>query len=227
MTTTRKSPIAHLVADVPAPVQATLHHPVDMVKLGAKGPRLVEWAEQHALALPARMYDTRPVGADGVLARVGTGELILECQPGDELWARLNAALEAAEAGVYRVEQQSVTLVVRGDDAEGILAQACAVEIWLVSQQGGWCTRRWPERLAGCCRAARTGSARTACGSITAWQPICGKRSPPLLRISLAPKRRTEQHQERKNLQPPNQHGKAQNPLGDRIDVAVVVDDLP
>ena len=35
----------------------------------------------------------------------------------------------SAEAGVYRVEQQSVTLVVRGDDAEGILAQACAVDL--------------------------------------------------------------------------------------------------
>ena len=129
MTTTRKSPIAHLVADAPAPVQVALHHPVDMVKIGAKGPRLVEWAEQHALALPERIYDTRPVGADGVLARVGAGELILECQPEDELWARLNAALEAAEVGVYRVEQQSVTLVVQGNDAEGILAQACAVDL--------------------------------------------------------------------------------------------------
>ncbi len=128
MTTTRQSPIAHLVADSSAAVQTALHHPVAMVKLGAKGPRLVEWAEQHALALPARLYDTRPVGADGVLARVGAGELILECRPEDECWARLNAALEAAEAGVYRVEQQSATLVVQGDDAERILAQACAVD---------------------------------------------------------------------------------------------------
>ena len=65
----------------------------------------------------------------GFWARVGAGELILECQAEDELWARLNAALEAAEVGVYRVEQQSVTLVVQGDDAEGILAQACAVDL--------------------------------------------------------------------------------------------------
>lgn len=129
MTTTRKSPISHLIADAPAPVQAALLHPVDMVKLGAKGPRLVEWAEQHALALPERIYDTRPVGTDGVLARVGTGELILECRPEDEFWARLNAALAAAGDGVYRVEQQSVTLVVQGDDAASILAQACAVDL--------------------------------------------------------------------------------------------------
>ena len=60
-----------------------------MVKLGAKGPRLVEWAEQHVLALPARMYDTRPVGADGVLARVGTGELILECRPMETSYGRV------------------------------------------------------------------------------------------------------------------------------------------
>ncbi len=129
MTTTRQSPIAHLVADAPASVQAALHHPLDMVKLGAKGPRLVEWAEQCGLVLPARIYDTRPVGAAGVLARVGAGELILECRPADQLWARLNAALAAAAAGVYRVEQQSVTLVVQGADAERILAQACAVDL--------------------------------------------------------------------------------------------------
>ena len=99
MTTTRKSPVAHLIADAPAPVQAALHHPIDMVKLGAKGPRLVEWAEQHALALPERIYDTRLVGADGVLARVGTGELILECRPEDEFWARLNAAWKLRRMG--------------------------------------------------------------------------------------------------------------------------------
>ena len=115
MTATRQSPIAHLVADAPAAVQAALYHPVDTVQIGAKGPRLVEWAEQHALGLPARIYDTRLVGADGVLARVGAGELILECRPQEALWARLNAALDAAEAGVYRVEQQSATLVVRGE----------------------------------------------------------------------------------------------------------------
>ena len=129
MTATRQSPIAHLVADAPAAVQAALYHPVDTVKVGAKGPRLVEWAEQHALALPARIYDTRPVGAAGVLARVGAGELILECQPQDQLWARLHAALDAVSGGVYRVEQQSATLVVRGDAAARILAQACAVDL--------------------------------------------------------------------------------------------------
>ena len=129
MTATRQSPIAHLVADAPAAVQAALHHPVDTVKVGAKGPRLVEWAEQHGLALPARIYDTRPVGAAGVLARVGAGELILECQPQDKCWARLNAALDAGATGVYRVEQQSATLVVRGEAAARILAQACAVDL--------------------------------------------------------------------------------------------------
>ena len=64
----------------------------DMVKVGAKGPRLVEWAERTRSHCRAD-NDTRPVGADGVLARVGAGELILECQPEDELWTRLNAAL--------------------------------------------------------------------------------------------------------------------------------------
>ena len=89
MTTTRKSPIAHLIADAPAPVQAALHHPVDMVKIGAKGPRLVEWGRgARARIAGADLRQRGPWGADGVLARVGAGELILECRPEDELWVR-------------------------------------------------------------------------------------------------------------------------------------------
>ena len=138
--------------------------------------------------------------------------------------ARLNAALEAVRPGI-RVEQQSVTLVVQGDDAEGILAQACAVDLTRELAER-WCTRRWLGRLAGA--AARRGWAarvpsvgRLQLGSLS-WEAL-----PPLPRILLAPKRRTEQHQERKNLQSPNQHSEAEDPLGDRIDVAVMVDDFP
>ena len=65
----------------------------------------------------------------GVLARVGDGELILECAIGDSLWERFNAALQAADTSVYRVEQESVTLVLRGAQALEIFAQTCGLDL--------------------------------------------------------------------------------------------------
>jgi sarcosine oxidase gamma subunit len=128
MSDTRTSPIAKLVADAPAEVRAVLNHPTEMVKLGVKGRELVEWVARHDIALPAQMYDTLPVGEAGVLARVGAGELILECAADDPLLARFNAGLETAGEDAYRVEQQSVTLVLRGNAALGVLAQTCGVD---------------------------------------------------------------------------------------------------
>ena len=126
MSDTRTSPIAKLVA-TSVEIRAILDHPTEMVKFGVKGRGLVEWAERHEIELPVQLYDTLPVGEGGVLVRVGEGELILECAADDPLLSRFNAALETAGADVYRIEQQAVTLVLKGDRALGILAQACGV----------------------------------------------------------------------------------------------------
>ena len=80
------------------------------------------------LEFPVEIYDTLLVGQHGGLARVGTGELILECAPDDGLLTRFESVLQALDNRVYRIEQQSVTLVLAGDAALGVLAQTCGVE---------------------------------------------------------------------------------------------------
>lgn len=127
MSETRNSPLGHHIAEATPGVLTALRHSTDLVKLGVKGPSLDAWAEQHEIELPADIYDILTVGQNGVLARVGTGELILECAPDDALLTQFESALHTVDTGVYRIEQQSVTLVLAGDAALGILAQTCGV----------------------------------------------------------------------------------------------------
>lgn len=127
MSETRNSPLDDLITEATPEVLAVLRHPTDRVKLGVKGPGLVAWAEQHEIELPVEVYDTLLVGQHGVLARVGTGELILECAPDDALLTRFESALQTVDTGVYRIEQQSVTLVLAGNAGLGVLAQTCGV----------------------------------------------------------------------------------------------------
>lgn len=128
MSDTRVSPLVKLVAEALPGVLSTLVHPRELVKLGVKGPGIAGWAQQRDFRLPPRLYDTLPVGENGVLARVGSGELILECTPDEPLLRQYSAALEQAGTHAYRVEQQSVTLMLLGDAAPGILAQTCGVD---------------------------------------------------------------------------------------------------
>jgi len=129
MTDTRTSPLRALVATAPAPVRELMSHPEELVKRGVKGPGVVAWAQRHDLPLPATRYSVLPVGTAGVVARVGEGELILECTPHDALWERWRAALAEAPAGVYDIPQQSVTLELSGPRAPQVLARSCALNL--------------------------------------------------------------------------------------------------
>ena len=129
MNDTRTSPLRALAAAAPAPVRELLSHPDELVKRGVKGPGVVAWAQRHGLPLPTTRYAVLPVGAAGVLARVGEGELILECTTRDALWERWRAALAEAAAGVYDIPQQSVTLELSGPRAPQVLARCCAVNL--------------------------------------------------------------------------------------------------
>ena len=124
MSETRSSPLEKLAEAAP-PGLGLL---IDMVKLGVKGPSLAEWAKEHGIEIPESIYATLSVGQHGVLARVGAGELIVECAADDVLLTRFEAALQANDTGVYRIDQESVTLVLQGDMALGVLAQTCGVD---------------------------------------------------------------------------------------------------
>ena len=129
MSDTRTSPLHALAAAAPERVRELLSHRGELVKRGVKGPGVVAWAQRHHLPLPVARYAVLAVGDDGVVARTGEGELILECAPRDALWERWQAALAEPAAGVYEVPQQSVTVELRGARAPRVLALSCAVNL--------------------------------------------------------------------------------------------------
>ena len=114
--------------DQSAGLRGVLERPAGTVKLGAKGQHLQIWATRHGIAMPAAIYDTIPVGTCGVLARVGSGELIVECAVDEPLLGQMEAALAAADGEVYRVEQQSLSLELKGAAGLAVLAQACGID---------------------------------------------------------------------------------------------------
>ncbi|NKB70473.1 MAG: hypothetical protein GKR89_25670 [Candidatus Latescibacteria bacterium] len=121
------SPIDDLVAAAPQAVQAALAQRPELVKVGLKGPGVDAWAQNQDIDLPEALYACLPVGPDGVLARVGADELMLECSADEPLLARIEENLAAP--GVYRLDQQSLTLVLSGPQALAVLAQTCGLEM--------------------------------------------------------------------------------------------------
>jgi len=129
-TPTRRSPLAALLSDPTAPGSAQhpasgLSHPADLLKVGVKGAGLTRWAAAHGVVLPAGLYDTLPVGDNGVLVQVGSNELILEAEADAPELATLDRALAAPGPDVMRVEQQTATFELSGPTALSILAQTC------------------------------------------------------------------------------------------------------
>jgi len=126
-TDTRRSPIAELLPSAPAGAGATLSHPTDLIKVGARGPGLAGWAATRGINVPEEIYGTLPVGASGLLARVGSGEIILETAPDTDELGVLERALQESADGIAPVSQQTATFELSGPRAPEILAQTCGV----------------------------------------------------------------------------------------------------
>jgi len=106
---------------------AAFSHPTGMVKLGVKGRDLVRWAGENGVAVPSTVFETRLVGDRGVLARVGSDEIILESDPGEPQLFTIEQALRRPWRGIYRVEQQAATYELAGPLTKRVLAQTCAI----------------------------------------------------------------------------------------------------
>ncbi len=123
----RKSPVSLLNSAGPRGGEIVLSHRMELAKLGMKGPNLLRWAEENRIELPQRLYDVGRVGEDGVLVRVGGDEIIFESQADDALFPRFEQALNRQTEGVYRIEQQALTIEISGPLVHHALAQTCGV----------------------------------------------------------------------------------------------------
>jgi len=97
-------------------------------KLGIKGPRAVDWLESQGLQIPSHTYETIRIGSEGLGARIGADEVLLEFPISVAGLTALRKELDAGPEGVWRVEHQEATLMLFGPRAGGVLAQTCGVD---------------------------------------------------------------------------------------------------
>ena len=132
---TRSSPIAASGHAASPQIAQTLAAPQGQVKVCVKGPGVEAWAQAQAIPWPAKLYDIVGVGqgasfpghAESWLVRVGNQELVLECSPDEPLLQKWEQALQASPPAVYRIEHQSVSIDLLGQQALAVLAQTSGV----------------------------------------------------------------------------------------------------
>jgi len=97
-------------------------------KLGVKGRKAAEWLQACGVEVPEPLYEVRNLGVDGIVARIGANEFLLEAGLKGDSLAELSEQLGSAAGGVYSVERQEATFVLTGVRALEPLAQVCGVD---------------------------------------------------------------------------------------------------
>ena len=97
-------------------------------KLGVKGPAADAWLNEHDVDVPPATFETRSLTDDGVVARLGEDEFLIESGSEPMSVPALRAELGPAAEGTYRVERQDATFLLAGEKAVGVMAQTCGID---------------------------------------------------------------------------------------------------
>ena len=125
--TTRRSAVEELVQVKPA--ETFLLPLQDSSKVGVKGPKLLAWLGDHTLSCPELIYGTERVDDGSLVVRIASDEVIVESTQTEGLVQRVDKELSEYTDGVYLVEQQSETLILRGSHAPRVWAETCGVNV--------------------------------------------------------------------------------------------------
>lgn len=104
-------------------------------RTGLKGSGAAEWLQAHDVPVPERANSWSALPGDGIVARLGRGEFLLE----DELHGSVAAAIErelaTPAANVYPVLHQDAALMMRGEAVHEALAQTCSIEVLSIAPE--------------------------------------------------------------------------------------------
>jgi sarcosine oxidase subunit gamma len=102
-------------------------------RFGLKGPRAVEWLQEHGIGVPAvpnTWTETAASAGQGdalLVARLGSAEFFLEDPAGAAFLRGIEPKPEAHPPGVYPVLRQDAAFSLRGAAVHDVLAQVCNV----------------------------------------------------------------------------------------------------
>jgi sarcosine oxidase subunit gamma len=98
-------------------------------RLTFKGPGARAFLDTQGVPAPEAIYEWLPLEGDGLVCRTGATEFFVEEGIGGGLLSRIEQALDAGRAGVYRVLRQDAALLLCGRRAAEVLAQTCGYDL--------------------------------------------------------------------------------------------------
>jgi sarcosine oxidase, subunit gamma len=98
-------------------------------RTGLKGSGAASWLQSRNLAIPERANTWCAVNADGIVARLGRSEFLVEDGPQSSIVSSLTDALATPIDNVYPVLRQDAALMLRGAAVHELLAQTCSIDL--------------------------------------------------------------------------------------------------
>jgi len=98
-----------------------------LARVGLKGPQTVQWLAGQGIAVPEQINSWLTLPQDGLIARLGTTEFLIEDGPHGQITAALKPVLRSGIAGVYPVLRQDAAIVLTGSEANSLLLETCSV----------------------------------------------------------------------------------------------------
>lgn len=98
-----------------------------LARAGLKGPQAAHWLAAQGIAAPEQINSWLTLPNDGLIARLGATEFLIEDGAHGQLAASLKPALRSGIAGVYPVLRQDAAIVMTGTDVNSLLLETCSV----------------------------------------------------------------------------------------------------
>jgi sarcosine oxidase subunit gamma len=107
------------------------------LRAGLKGPGAAAWLAGRGVAVPARPNHWIASAPQGLVARLGDAEFLLEDMAADGQAGALAAALATASADVYPVLRQDVSLLLFGAGVADVLLETCSLDFRCLAADRG------------------------------------------------------------------------------------------
>ena len=98
-------------------------------RFGVKGSRAAKWLRDHGIAVPrsANSWSHLPK-VQGLVARLGTSEFLVEDGPSGSMVETLRASLNSGSDGLYPVVRQDAAFTLTGSRAKEVMLQTCGLD---------------------------------------------------------------------------------------------------
>ncbi len=104
-------------------------------RIGLKGAGAADWLRARNVPVPERANSWSALPGEGIVARLGRGEFLLEDGLHGSVTPGIERELAIPAAGVYPVLRQDAALMMRGDAVHEVLAQTCSIDLLSIPPQ--------------------------------------------------------------------------------------------